>query len=358
VGQGADSLITHIDLDAFFVAVERVRRPELRGVPVIIGGRPGGRGLVASASREARRSGVRPGMPLADAAVRCPDAVFVDGAFDAYFAASLQVDEALRRESPDVEWISIDEVVLALPASRGLAAVERIQQAIHALGFDASCGMARSKLVARVAAKIGRPRGLVHVLDGYEARFLAPLKLEMLPGLDQPLARRLRTAGIRRLGQLAKLSDAQLSLVAGRDGAALGRRAAGIDSSRVRRTARPPARIVDRAVAPPSSDSAALQSAINAEVERLGRELRSRGVFARTLSLRVRFADGRTDSRTATLPEPSALDGVLGAAALELLPRLWTGERLVAGIGVSCAGLISGSRGTSLFPVRGAQQTR
>jgi DNA polymerase-4 len=353
MGQGTSALIVHIDLDAFFVAVERVRRPELGDRAVVIGGRPGGRGMVASASREARRCGVRAGMPLAQAAVRCPGAVFVDGAFDAYFAASLQVDEVLRRESPDIEWLSIDEVVVGLaPGTRPRSAietVERMQQAIHALGFDASCGVARSKLVARVAAQLGRPRGLVHVLDGYEARFLSPLKIEMLPGVDPALAQKLRASGIRRLGQLTKLSDAQLSLLAGRAGATLARHAAGIDASRVRRTALPPARIADRDLVPPTADAAAVHAVITTEVERLGRELRSRGIFARTLTLRVRFADGRIDSRTTTLPEPSALDEPLLAAALDLLPRLWPGERLVRSIGVACAGLLTGSRDAALF---------
>jgi len=353
MGQGAGSLITHIDLDAFFVAVERVRRPELAGMPVIVGGRPGGPGMVASASREARRSGVRAGMPLAQAAIRCPDAVFVDGAFDAYFSASLQVDDALRRESPDIEWLSIDEVVVALPAaSRPRAAiemVERIQQSIHALGFDASCGVARSKLVARVAAQLGRPRGVVHVLDGYEARFLAPLKIEMLPGIDQALVRRLRASGIRRLGQIARLSEAQLSLLAGRGGAALGKRAAGIDVSRVRRTALPPPRIDDRALVPPTADPLLVHGALASEVERVGRELRARGAFARTLTLRLQFPDGHVDSRTAALPEPSALDDVLLASAAELLPRLWPGDRLVRRVGVSCGGVLTGPGDSALF---------
>jgi DNA polymerase-4 len=352
MGQGAGPLITHVDLDAFFVAVERTRRPELAGVPVIIGGRPGSRGMVASASREARRAGVRAGMPLTEASLRCPDAVFLDGAFETYFAASLQIDEVLRRESREIEWASIDEVVIALPAaSRPRAAietVERMQHAIHALGFDAACGVARSKLVARVAAQLGRPRGLVHVLDGYEARFLAPLKIEMLPGIDPALTQRLRAAGIRRLGQLAALSEAQLALVAGRGGLALARRAAGIDTTRVQRTALPPPRIDDREIVP-TADAAAIHTAIRAEVERVGRELRSRGVFARTLTLRIRLADGRLDSRTATLLEPSALDDALMAAAIEQLPRLWAGERLVRAVGVSCGGVLAARGDAALF---------
>jgi DNA polymerase-4 len=353
-------LVAHLDLDSFFVAVERRRRPELIGRPVVIGGRPGGRGMVAAASREARRCGIRVGMPLAQASVRCPDGVFLDGAFDAYFAASLQVDALLRRESPEIEWQSIDEVFVGLSS---LEILERIQEGVRALGFDASCGVARSKLVARIASRLGRPRGVVHVLDGYEARFLSPLKIEMLPGIDAALASRLRAAGIRRLGQVAKLSESQLSLLAGRAGTALARHAAGIDASRIRRTAAPPARIEEHALAAPSADAATIHTALRAEAERVGRELRSRGVFARTLTLRLRFAEhqgngGRVDSRTLALSEATALDDALLAGAMELLPRLWSEDRSIRAVGISCAGLLAGAGDPALFPVRARQPNR
>jgi DNA polymerase IV len=355
-------VVAHLDLDSFFVAVERGRRPDLIGRPVVIGGRPGSRGMVAAASREARRCGIRVGMPLAQAAVRCPDGVFLDGAFDAYFAASLHVDELLRRESPDIEWLSIDEVFLGLTADARQRApvdvVERIQKGVQDLGFDVAVGLARSKLVARIASKLGRPRGVVHVLDGYEARFLSPLKIEMLPGVDPALAGRLRAAGIRRLGQIVKLSEPQLALLAGRAGATLARHAAGIDASRIRRTAMPPARIEEHQLAVPSADAATIHAALGSEVERLGRELRSRGVFARTLSLRLRFPDGRVDSRTLPLSEATALDDVLLAGALELLGRLWAGDRLIRAVGVSCAGLLAGIGAPALFPVQARQPKR
>jgi DNA polymerase IV len=348
-----DQQFLHVDLDSFFIAVERARRPGLNGCPVIVGGRPGARGVVVAASREARRCGVRTGMPLAQAAMRCPDGVFLDGAFDAYFAASLQIDEILRTESPEIEWQSIDEAFIGLAAGRqardAVATVERMQQRIHDLGFDVACGLARSKLVARIASRLARPRGLVHVLDGYEARFLAPLKLEVLPGIGPALAVRLRAAGIRRLGQLARLTDVQLSRLAGRAGVGLARTAAGVDASRIRRTALPPARIQDRALLSPSADADVIHAAIRTEVERLGRELRSRGVFARTITLRVRFPDGRLDSRTASLAEPTSLDDPLVAAALDLLPRVWSGGRLVRAVNVACAGLVAGGRDAALF---------
>jgi DNA polymerase-4 len=346
----------HVDLDSFFIAVERQRRPDLAGRPVVIGGRPGGRGVVAAASREARKRGIRVGMPLAQAAVCCPDGVFLGGAFDTGFAAAQQVDALLRRETPDIEWESIDEVSVGLPPTlsprKAVAVGERLHAAIADLGFDASCGIARSKLVARIASQLGRPRGLVHVLDGYEARFLSPLKIEMLPGIDTSLARRLRAAGIRRLGQIVRLSDAQLAQLAGRAGPALARSAAGIDASRIRRTALPPARLAESQLAAPAADVPTLTVALRAETERLGRDLRARGIFARSITLRVRFADSRTDSRTSPLNEPTALDDALLAGAVDLLARLCTGDRLVRALSVSCSGLIAGSG--ELFPLRSA----
>jgi DNA polymerase IV len=355
-------LVAHLDLDSFFVAVERSRRPDLIGRPVVIGGRPGSRGMVAAASREARRCGIRVGMPLAQASIRCPDGIFLDGAFDAYFAASLHVDEILRRKTSDIEWQSIDEVFVGLgesvPPRTAVEIADEIQGSIRALGFNVSLGLARSKLVARIASQLGRPRGVVHVLEGYEARFLSPLKIEMLPGIDPSLARRLRAAGIRRLGQIAKLSEPQLSLLAGRAGATLVRHAAGIDASRIRRTATPPARIEEHQLSAPSADAAIVHAALGSEIERLGRELRSRGVFARTLTLRLRFADGRVDSRTRPLGEATALDDALLAAAMELLARLWSGDRLVRALGISCAGLLAGAGAPALFPVRARQPIR
>src|SRR5262245_18880846 len=176
-------------------------------------------------------------MPLSHAWLRCPDGFFLDGAFDSYFAASLRVDTILRRATPDIERLSIEDVVVGLPTSvprREAAEIAiRIQRDITELGFDAACGLARSKLVARVASQIGKPRGIVHGLDGYEARFLSPLKIEMLPGIDPAITRRLRAAGIRRLGQITKLTEPQLSMLACRTGPALARQAAGLDASRI-----------------------------------------------------------------------------------------------------------------------------
>lgn len=238
MGKGAGPLIAHVDLDSFFVAVERARHPDVIGRALIIGGKPDSSGRVAAVSREARRAGVRPGMSLDRAAILCPDAIFLDGAVEAYLAAASRVDEILREETSEIEWISIDEAYLRLPA-HAVEALERVQQRLQTIGLDAACGLARSKVVARIASMLARPRGAVHVLDGYEARFLAPLKIEMLPGLDSVAARRLRAHGIRRLGQLARLSPGQIVPLAGRRGATLARQAAGCDPVPFRQVALP-----------------------------------------------------------------------------------------------------------------------
>jgi DNA polymerase IV len=356
-------MIAHVDLGSFFIAVERARRPELIGRAVVIGGQPGSGGVVAAASREARRAGIRAGMPLAHASMRCPDAVFLGGAVDAYLAASARVDEVFRRESADIEWVSIDEAYIGMAtpsnalrpssgqASRAIAAIERIQAALQDMGLDAACGLARSKVVARIASQLARPRGVVHVLEGYEARFLAPLKIELLPGVDSSLGRKLRAAGIRRLGQLAKVSEAQLALLAGRPAGVLARRAAGIDLTRVRPTALPHAPLDDHELPAPTADPDVLRAVVRARAEHLGRQLRAHGAFARSITLRIRHADGRVESRTAALVQPSALDEPLTAVACELLTKMTRPERLVRAVNVTCPGLLSGAGDPALFAV-------
>jgi DNA polymerase IV len=346
-------MIAHIDLDSFFVAVERARHPELVGRPVVIGGHPGSHGLVAAVSREARRAGIRPGTPLAEASIRCPDAVFLDGAFDAYFSASLDVDEVLRRVSSTIEWVSIDEAFVGFPSGvtpqRAVETVERVHADLRQLGLDAAFGLGGSKTVARVASRLARPRGVVHVLDGYEARFLSPLKIEMLPELEVPVARRLRAGGVRRLGQLASLSESQLATLTGRAGLDLVRRASGRDSSVVQRAGLPVRPVEECQLAEPTADRAAITDAVDASAARLSRRLHVRNLFARSITLRVRYADGRTESRTAPLHEPSALSDVLQEAAADLLNRVDRPGHLVRSVGLSCSGLIEGPRAPALF---------
>jgi DNA polymerase-4 len=354
MGQGSRALIAHLDLDSFFVAVERLRRPELADRPVVIGGRPGGRGLVAAASREARRAGVRAGMTLAAASVRCPAAVFLDGAVDAYLDAACRIDDLLRQESTEIEWVSIDEAFFSIPAPLAAAAVERVQRSLRSLGFDAACGLSRSKVVAQIASRLARPRGVVHIRDGYEARFHAPLKIELLPDLDAIVAQRLRARGVRRIGQLAHLEPSQATMLAGRLGAALARQASGGDDGILKRTPLPMHRLDDSDLHAPTMDTAALRDALAVRTCRLARDLRARRVYARSISLRLVYADGRTESRTVRLPEPSALDETIGAAAADAFARMLRPDHLVRSIGLSASGLIDAADQGVLFAVRRA----
>lgn len=340
------------------VAVERAASPALRGRPLIVGGRPGGRGTVAAASREARRAGIRVGMPLTTAALRCPAAVFLDGSLATYLEAARRVDAILRRAATTVEWVSIDEAFVEFPARTGrrggLDRVEQMRREIAALGLDVACGVARSKTIARIASHLAHPRGLVHVLDGYEAAFLSPLKIELLPDMSPALARRLRAAGIRRIGQLAKLTDADLASIAGRHAARLARAAAGVDEEPVRPAALPQTPFAEDALSSPTADPDAIARMLRARVELTAHDLRVRGLFARSITVRLRYADGHRVSRTTALPAPSALDEVLAGAAEALLPDLLRPERIVSGITVSASGLLDAHGDAAFFPLRGA----
>jgi DNA polymerase-4 len=229
--------ILHLALGDFFVAVERAANPALADRPLVVGGRPGGRGLVAAASAEARAQGVRPGMTAAAAASLCPGAIFVEGRVGSYCAATVAVDGAIRRHAGRIEWTSIDEAYLDVGG--GPAHARRVAEAIQAsiqqaFGFDVACGLGTTRTVAAVASSLARPRGLIVVLPGYEARFLAPLPLDRLPDLDVRQSERLRAAGLRTIGDVAALGPAAVSALIGPAGAALARRAAALDDEPVR----------------------------------------------------------------------------------------------------------------------------
>lgn len=231
--------IAHLDLDNFFVAVERAADARLRDRPVIVGGPRDGRGPVAAASPEARATGVRCGMTLADAARKCPDAAFVSGSFVRYLQAAATVDRIIRRRCTRIEWVSIDEAFVDLSPSApalGHAArvAEQIQQDVRSeLSLDVSIGIGRSKTVARIASGLARPKGLLYVMPGYEARFLAPLRLALLPGLPDAALRHLRDARVTTIGGLAQLDAARAIDALGPKATAWQRRAAAEDDAPV-----------------------------------------------------------------------------------------------------------------------------
>src|SRR5579872_6973475 len=232
----ANPSILHVDMDAFFVSVELLDRPELRGLPVVVGGQANQRGVVTSASYEARKFGVHSAMPLRTAGKLCPHAVFLDNRHELYSQWSDRVATILAKYSPVVEMASIDEAYLDLTGTERLhgpplAAADKLLRTItKQTGLPCSGGLATTRLTAKVASDQGKPRGLVWVAPGMEARFLAPLPIRKIPGIGEVTERALRALGIETVEQLASHSQEKLEKIFGQWGTALFRKARGGDA--------------------------------------------------------------------------------------------------------------------------------
>src|ERR1700726_1686068 len=228
--------ILHVDMDAFFVSVELLERPELRGKPVVVGGRPDQRGVVTAASYEARKFGIQSAMPLRTAGKLCPHAIFLDGHHRKYGEWSDRVASILAKFSPIVEMVSIDEAYLDLAGTERLhgppfAAAHKLLRMITATtGLPCSGGLAATRLVAKVASEQAKPRGLVWVAPGSEARFLAPLPVRKIPGIGEVTERALRALGLETVGQLADVSQEKREKICGQGGPALCLKGGGGDS--------------------------------------------------------------------------------------------------------------------------------
>ena len=316
--------ILHVDLDAFFAAVEQRDRPELRGRPVIVGGDPGGRGVVSAASYEARRFGVRSAMSLREAGRRCPDGVFLPVDGRRYQQASRDVMAVLRRYTPQMEPISIDEAFLDVTGSIALfGSGETIAAAIKAsvredVGLTASVGVATTKLVAKIASDLRKPDGLVVVAPGDEAAFLAPLAIGRLWGVGEKTAVALAEYGVTTIGDLAALPPDVVIRRFGKHGASLVERARGIDADPVHEG--DPAKSVghEHTFDVDTSDPEVIERTLLAMADGVSGRLRSAGVRASTITVKIRDTSFRTITRQRTLPEPTDLTEPIYRAALEL----------------------------------------
>jgi DNA polymerase-4 len=356
--------IVHLDLDAFYASVEQLRRPELRGRAVIVGGAESGqtaRGVVAAASYEARRYGVRSAMPLSRALRLCPEAVVVPVDFPAYRRASAQVFGLARQLTPLVEPISLDEAYLDLTATPGdpvaMAATLR-DQILAATSLHASFGVATSKTVAKIASELRKPRGFVVVGPGEEAEFLGPLPLRALPGLGPSTERRLAGLGLRSLGDLALLPEAVLTARLGRAaGLSLHQRSRGIDPSPVAPPQSPKSISREETFAADIGDLERLAGRLRALSAAVGRSLRAAGLTARTVSLKLRFADFTTIARQETLGAASDSDAAIRDAALSLLRSAFEPGRSIRLLGVGVHNLEAGSQ-LDLFSDIGSARER
>jgi len=378
--------IIHVDLDGFFVAVERQLDPRLASRPIVIGGQPSTHGVVVAACAEAARRGVRPGLSLAIAAARCPDAAFLDGAVERYLEASAAVDEILRDPhttgmgsggaATAVEWTAIDSVFVEVgaPVARsigaagssgagdGLRVAERIRERLQReLGFEVSCGIATTRAAAQIASRISRPRGVLYALPGYEPRLLAPLDVGLLPDLPAGARQRLVMERIMTLGDLAGVSDERAKALLGARGPSFVRWARGEDDRPIDRSQ--PPRSIAREVTLTHADApeSELSEVVRHLADVLAMRLRSMGWFARTVTLRLRPVPASEPGsapppqpnrlvRSVTLREATALDEDLRAAAASLLKVLWR-RQPVGGLGLVLSNLQPTGPQMPLFPL-------
>jgi DNA polymerase IV len=337
--------ILHVDLDAFFAAVEQRDRPELRGKPVIVGGGgPNQRGVVSTASYEARRFGVHSAMPLREAGRLCPDGIFLPVNGAKYVAVSREVMAILRRFTPLVEPVSIDEAFLDVTGSRALfgdgeTIARRIKEAVHAeTDLTISVGVATTKLVAKIASDLRKPDGLVVVPPGEEAAFLEPLAITRLWGVGAKSAAALREYGVRTIGDLAALPADLLVRRFGKHGASLGERARGLDADPV--SGRDPAKSIghEHTFDVDTSDREVIERTILGMAEGVAGRLRDSGVKASTVTVKIRDSSFRTITRQRTLPEATDLTEPIFRTALELARPEVRGLRIRL-LGVTASGL-------------------
>lgn len=344
--------IIHLDLDAFYCAVEELHRPELRGKAFAVGGRPDSRGVVSSCSYAARKFGVRSAMPMSRALRLCPELIVVEGNFSAYSQASHQVMEILRRNTALLEQISIDEAFMDLSdiPRDGRVLAEEIQATIHAeCHLPCSLGVATNKLVAKIANDFGKsshrgsgtyPNAITVVPPGEEAAFLANLPAQALWGIGPKTGARLAELGILTIGQLAQAPAGLLDREFGNYGGELVMRARGIDDSPV--VTEHDVKSISQEVtfSRDVRDVEKLHRTLRNLSEQVGYRLRQDGLTAATVRIKVRWEDFTTLTRQVTLSQPMDQDGIIFESALRLFDHLWLPEqRLVRLIGVGVSGL-------------------
>ena len=347
--------ILHVDMDAFFVSVELLERPELRGKPVIVGGQPDQRGVVTAASYEARKYGVHSAMPLRTAGRLCPHAVYLDGHHAKYTEWSDRVANILAKFSPTVEMVSIDEAYLDLAGTERLygppfAAADKLLRSItRTTGLPCSGGLATTRLVAKVASDQAKPRGFLWVAPGAEARFLAPLSVRKIPGIGKVTEGALRALSIETVEQLAAFPQAKLEKIFGQWGTALYRKARGGDSYEFVIDAEPKSISHNHTFGEDTDDTAALSAVLSHLSQKACKRLREAGLVTRTLTLTIRYAGFDTYTRSKTLSEPTCLDADIFAVFQNLFRQHRDSRRKVRLLGVSLSALTHGAEQLDLL---------
>ena len=338
-------IVAHLDLDAFFAAVEELERPELAKLPLVVGGDPDGRGVVSTANYVARRFGIRSAMSCAEARRRCPDAIFVRPRHRLYAEYSREVWAVVREICPTVERVGLDEGYLDLGEvapdfHRARAVAEAVQAAVLATTrLTASLGVASCKVVAKIASDRRKPGGLTVVPPGREAAFLAPLDVRLLPGVGPRAEARLRGAGIATIGALAALPDDELArLLPGKVGRMLRDRARGIDPRPIETEVETVSISHEETFDVDVADRERLYDELRVMAHRVAERLAASGQTARTVTTKVRYPDFAIRSRSHTLPVGTDDPARIGELACALLDRALAdrpGPLRLVGVGVS-----------------------
>ena len=335
--------ILHADLDAFYAAVEQLDNPQYRGRPVLVGGSPQSRGVVATASYEARKFGAHSAMPMATAVRLCPQAILVRPRFDRYRDLSHQVMDIFRELTQEVEPLSLDEAyldvspVVAAGQDPHYIATDLKGKVKAEVGLDISIGAAVCKSVAKIASDFRKPNGLVVVPPGEEADFLAPLPVGKLPGVGPKAVQRLAREKIETVGQLAALPLDRLASLFGKRAAGVRAMARGDEREPVHTQRDTKSVSAETTFAADLTDSDELHQELARLSYRVARSLETKGLRGKTVSVKLRLADFTTFTRQATLNAPTdAGDIVLNTAWRLLEAELAPGRafRLI-GVGVS-----------------------
>lgn len=347
---GFRRVIFHVDMDAFFVSVEELFDPTLKGKPVVVGGKGPERGVVAAASYAARRYGIHSAMPLRTAYQKCPHAVFMDGHRERYSEYSGKVRKVLEEFAPVVSMASIDEAYLDLTGTGRLygppfaAAHELHTRIFRATMLPCSIGVATSRLVAKVCSDLAKPNGIIEVLPGMEAAVLAPLPVGKIPGVGRVMQESLTALGVRRVGDLRLVDEAVLERRFGKWGLALAGKARGEDAGGwfdedLGAEEDPKSISHEHTFGDDTADAAHLEAVLARMAEMVGQRLREKGLHARTVQLKLRDEKFRTITRASSLPYRSNLDAEIFQAARSLFRKNWKPGSLVRLIGVQASGL-------------------
>jgi DNA polymerase IV len=338
-------VLAHLDLDAFYAAVEELEDPSLREVPLVVGGDPEGRGVVSTANYVARRFGIRSAMSSAEARRRCPHAVFLRPRHALYREYSDAVWTAVREVVPTVERTGLDEGYLDLGSTgggftRARPLAEAVQTSVRAAtSLSCSLGVGTSKVVCKVASERRKPGGITVVPPGREAHFLAPFPVRALPGVGPRAEERLRAAGVETIGALARLDATALRvLLPGSVGRLLRERAQGIDARELELEVETVSVSVEETFARDVTDRAVLHAELRRMADEVGRRLRSSGLAGRTVTAKLRYADFSLRSRSATLAAETDEAGRIAELACSLLDRGLAdrpGALRLVGVGVS-----------------------